>query len=195
MITSVDLSIGEIDFKINVNENLFFRELSKLAGEAIQDNKDLISYLDKASQAKKEYDKLEGAIRSANERGYGVVVPAFDEMELMEPEIVKKGASNGLKLKAKAPSYHIMRVDVESEVVPAVGGGLIEGATTNEDGSSVDKDMIWNTSMFGKTMADIAHDTIVSKLNGFPEEAEIKMRKTLSKITNEGNGGIICILL
>lgn len=195
VITSVDLSIGEIDFKINVNENLFFRELSKLAGEAIQDNKDLISYLDKASQAKKEYDKLEGAIRSANERGYGVVVPAFDEMELMEPEIVKKGASNGLKLKAKAPSYHIMRVDVESEVVPAVGGGLIEGATTNEDGSSVDKDMIWNTSMFGKTMADIAHDTIVSKLNGFPEEAEIKMRKTLSKITNEGNGGIICILL
>ena len=195
VITSMDLAIGEIDFKINVNEGLFFRELSKLSGENISNNKDLIGYLKDASKAKTEYDKLRGAIESATESGYGVVVPAFEEMELMEPEIVKKGTANGLKLKAKAPSYHIMRVDVESEVVPAVGGGLIEGATTNEDGSSVDKDMIWNTSMFGKTMANIAHDGIVSKLNSFPEEAEVKMRKTLSKITNEGNGGIICILL
>ena len=195
VITSMDLGVGEIDFKVNVNETLFFRELSKLSGESIQNNKDLINYLDEASKAKCSFDKLKGALESASESGYGVVVPTFDEMELMEPEIVKRGASNGLKLKAKAPSFHIMRVDVESEVVPAVGGGLIEGATTNEDGSSVDKNMIWNTSMFGKTMADIAHDGIISKLNGFPEEAEIKMRKTLSKITNEGNGGIICILL
>lgn len=194
-ITTLDLAVGEVDFKINVNENLFFRELSNLAGENILNNKDLINYLGEASRAKVEYDKLRGAIESASENGYGVVVPTFEEMELMDPEIIKKGSSNGLKLKAKAPSYHIMRVDVESEVVPAVGGGLIEGATVNEDGSTVDKDMIWNTSMFGKTMADIAHDGIISKLNGFPEEAEIKMRKTLSKITNEGNGGIICILL
>lgn len=195
VIDSVDLAVGEIDFKIDVNESLFFREISKLASCAIENNKDLISYLGEASRAKTEYDKLKGAIESATDSGYGVVLPTFDEMELMEPEIVKKGATNGLKLKAKAPSYHIMRVDVESEVVPAVGGGLIEGATTNEDGSSADKDMIWNTSMFGKTMADIAHDGIISKLNSFPEEAEVKMRKTLSKITNEGNGGIICILL
>ena len=192
-VESVDLSVGEVEFKINVEDSLFFKELSTLTGATIINNKDLMGYLQGASVAKREYDKLSSALQNATQNGYGVVVPSFEEMELLEPEVVKKGATNGLRLKAKAPSLHIMRVDVESEVVPAVGG-IMQSPADGAD-SPLDAEMVWNTSMFGKTMADIAHDGILTKLNSFPQEAEVKMRKTLSKITNEGKGGIICILL
>ena len=190
----IQLYLWQIDYKINTESRLYFNTLSALTEIKIENDRDLMSYITTASVAKKEYDKLAVALQKANETGYGVVVPRADEMELSDPEIIKKGGTNGLKLKAKAPSLHIMRVDVETEVTPAVGGGLI--TETGEDGVMVgDAEEIWNTNMFGRTMKDVAHDGILSKLNTFPEEAEIKMRKTLSKITNEGKGGIICILL
>ena len=191
----IDLATGEMKYEIKVSNSLFYRTLANLTGEEIVNDKELMSYVITASRAKKEYDKLSSAILKANETGYGVVAPQLSELELESPEVVKKGATNGLKLKAKAPSLHIMRVDVETEVVPAVGGGLLTGEII-EDGTIADNgNEIWNTSMFGKSMIEIAHDGIISKINGFPEEAEVKMRRTLSKITNEGKGGIICILL
>lgn len=189
-----DLGVGEVDFKISVDNNLFFKSLSSLTGAVINNDKDLMNYLVGASLAKKEYDKLQIALQRASETGYGVVIPTLNDLELAEPEVIKKSGTNGLKLKAKAPSLHIMRVDVETEVMPAVGGGLM--IENGEDGSlSKDAEEIWNTNLFGRTMVEVAHDSIISKLNTFPEEAEIKLRKTLTKITNEGKGGIICILL
>lgn len=191
---TIDLSTGEMEYAINVSSNLFYKTLSSVTGVAVANDLDLMNYIADVAFAKKEYDKLKHALLKASETGYGVVVPTIDEMELSRPEIIKKAGANGVKLRAKAPSLHIMKVDVETEVTPAVGGVDISEEENAEEPNSKTSE-IWNTTMFGKTLTDIAHDGIVNKLNMFPEEAEIKMRRTLSKITNEGKGGIICILL
>ena len=193
-ISEINLGVGEVGFEINTSDELFYSTLSNISGVEISSNKDLMKYISLASVAKNEYDKLSSALQRAAETGYGVVMPSTAEMELYDPEIIKKSGANGLKLRAKAPSLHIMRVDVEAEVTPAVGVGML--TNVDEEGSFIgDASQIWSTSMFGRTMTDVAHDLIVSKLNTFPEEAEVKIRRTLTKITNEGKGGIICILL
>lgn len=189
-----NLGTGEMEFDINLENTLFFKTLTDVAGADITNDHDLLDYIVGASKAKAEYDKLKLALDKATETGYGVVVPPVDEMELLDPIVVKKNGADSLKLKAKATSLHIMKVDVETEVTPAMGGGML--ITNNENGEPVvDSNEIWNTNIFGKTMADIAHDSIMAKLNTFPQEAETKLRKTVTKITNEGKGGIICILL
>lgn len=193
LMKEIELGTGEINFDINTESRLFYETLSTITGGNILNERELMQYIAGASVAKTQYDKLSLALAKAEESGYGVVVPSAEEMKLFEPEIIKKGGSSGLRLRASAPSLHIMRVDVEAEVTPAVGGLI--GEIKEDGGFDGDADAIWNTNMFGRTMVDVAHDTILSKLNTFPEEAELKMRKTLSKITNEGKGGIICILL
>lgn len=189
----IELGTGEINYDINTENRLFYETLSTITNSEIMDERELMRYVSSASVAKHQYDKLSRALMQAEESGYGVVVPSIEEMQLCEPEITKKGGSSALRLRAKAPSLHIMRVDVEAEVTPAVGGLM---GVVDEEGKFEGKaEDVWSTGIFGRTMVDVAHDTILSKLNTFPEEAEVKMRKTLSKITNEGKGGIICILL
>ena len=129
--------------------------------------------------------------------GYGIVVPSLDEMELMEPEIVRHGSRCGVKLKANAPSLHIMKVNVQTEVSPIMGGvqqseemakKMLGDFENNPKG-------IWKTDMFGKSMHLLVNEGLNNKLQSMPEEAQRKMRKTLTKIVNEGKGGVICILL
>lgn len=190
----IDLGVGEVIYNIPVSSGLFYRTLSNFTGTEILSDRDLMWYTKEAAIAKQEYDKLKTALNRALETGYGVVVPTAEEMELSEPEIVKRGTTSALKLKAKAPSLHIMKVDVETEVSPAVGG--VFSAEVDDEGRMIaEKSEVWNTSMFGRTMTDIALEGILTKINTFPEEAEVKLRKTITKITNEGKGGIICILL
>lgn len=188
----IDLASGLVRMEIKTTDELYYKTLSNLSGESLESTKDLLNYIMVASRAKKEYEKIESAIIASKETGYGVVSPSIGDMELSMPEVVTKGSSNSVKLKAKASSYHIIKVDVESEVSPAVGGGLNldKMADNNEDSLQ-----IWNTTMFGKSLTEIAHDGVIKKLNTFPKEAETKLVKTVTKITNEGKGGIICILL
>ena len=129
--------------------------------------------------------------------GYGIVNPSVQDMLLAEPEIVTKNGNSTLKLKATAPSLHIMRVDVDAEISPAVGsveqGGLLVNYMLNEFENN--KQELWNKNMFGKPMNELVKDSIDSKLAGLPDEVQVKMRKTLTKIVNERKGGVICILL
>ena len=176
---------------------LFYKMLSNECGVEIKDDFYLMSYMKHLTHAKMEYDKLKTALDSVRETGYGVVMPSMEEMTLEEPQIIKKGANSGVKLKASAPSLHIMRVDVETEISPAVGSAeqseslakyLLSEFETNPQG-------IWDTNMFGKPLSYLVREGINTKLSNLPQEAQVKMRKTLSKIVNEGKGGIICILL
>ena len=132
-----------------------------------------------------------------NETGYGIVIPTIDEMELKEPEIVHQGGKCGVKLRAQAPSLHIMKVDVETEVSPIMGGYeqsedlakyLLQEFENNPQG-------IWQTNMFGKPLYSLVNEGINSKLSSMPENLQKKLRRTLSRIVNEGKGGILCILL
>ena len=196
-LTSLDMSKGIINFDIPVSENLYYKTLSKACGMDIEDDYHLMSYLKELVVAKREYDKIKVALDAVKETGYGVVNPSLEELELAEPEIVTKNGNSSLKLKAKASSLHIMRVDVESEITPAVGnvsqGGSLVSYMLKE--LEENKEDIWNKNMFGKPMNELVKETIDGKIYGLPEEVKTKMRKTLTKIVNERKGGVICILL
>lgn len=195
-VQNINLSNGDLNFAIDVSNLLFYKTISEITGVEIANDYDLMSFVEDSSVAKVKYEKLANALQSVEETGYGVVLPTADELKLDEPEIVKRAGNSGVKLKAHASSLHIMKVDVETEVTPAVGGvGFSEPLALDGEVTDETKLAIWNTNMFGKSLSELALDGIVTKVQTFPEEAQIKMRRTLSKITNEGKGGIICILL
>ena len=129
--------------------------------------------------------------------GYGIVMPTMDEIELQEPQILHQGQQYGVKLKASAPSLHIMKVNVETEVSPIVGSeqqskDLVDSLLLDFEN---DKQAIWNTNIFGRSLSTLVADGINNKLQTVPTDAEQKLRKTLGRIVNEGKGGVICILL
>ncbi len=196
-IGSLNMSNGEIDFKINVDSRLYYKTLSKECGIEINDDFHLMSYIKELVSAKGEYDKIKTALDSVKQTGYGVVMPSLDELVLQEPVIVNKNGNSSIKLRATAPSLHIMRVDVDSEICPAVGSveqsGSLVTYMMNEFENN--KQEIWNKNMFGKPMNELIKESIDGKIAGLPEEVQTKMRKTLTKIVNERKGGVICILL
>ena len=196
-VNKLDLSTGEIDLQIPVNENLYYKMLSKECGEEILDDYSLMKYVIELVKDKKQYDKIKTALDMVKETGYGIVNPSLADLELSEPEIVTKNGNSSLKLKASAPSLHIMRVDVNAEICPAVGSveqsGSLVTYMMNEFENN--KEELWNKNMFGKPMNELVKDSIDTKLAGLPEEVQIKLRKTLTKIVNERKGGVICILL
>ena len=191
------LANGVAEFEVIPKENLYFTVLSSECGEQIDDDYSLMRYIKSFADEKKKYCKIKDALSMAEQDGYGVVLPTLDEMNLEEPVLVKQGGRYGVKLKASAPSLHIMKVDVTTEVAPTVGseqqGEDLVNYLANkfEDNPSA----IWQTNMFGKSLHDIVNEGLAGKLNAMPKEAQVKMRKTLTRIVNENKGGIICILL
>ncbi len=191
------LSNGVAEFEIVPKENLYFSVISNECGEQIEDDYSLMRYIKSFADEKKKYCKIKDALTMAEQDGYGVVLPTLEEMNLEEPVLVKQGGRYGVKLKASAPSLHIMKVDVTTEVAPTVGSEQQGEDMVNylvnkfEDNPSA----IWQTNMFGKSLHDIVNDGLARKLNSMPKEAQVKMRKTLTRIVNENKGGIICILL
>ncbi len=193
----VKVGEGKIQFKVDAKPELFYKVLSLQCGKEISNNLELVSYMQELSVAKREYDKIASALQEVNETGYGVVQPSFEDMQLDEPKMVKTGGRFGIKLKATAPSLHIMRVDVEAEVSPIVG--------TEAQGEDLVKNLmrdfetnpqaIWQTNMFGKSLNVLVRENLASKLTQMPPDAQRKMRKTLGRIINEGRGGVLCILL
>ena len=193
----VQMGEGAITFEIVPKDGLFYHVLSEQCGTEIKDDYELVNSLKDLTYAKRKFDKISEALKQVEETGYGVVIPTMSEMELKEPEIVRQGNKCGVKLKAQAPSLHIMRVDVETEVSPIMGGYeqsedmlkyLTEQFENNPQG-------IWQTNMFGKSLESLVVDGLNSKLTSMPVKLQNKLRKTLTRIVNEGKGGILCILL
>ncbi len=194
---NVEMGTGAVDFEIVPKEGLFYKVLSDQCGMPIKDDFELVSCLKDLTFAKKKYDKLTKALDDVEQKGYGIVIPSIDEMELKEPEIVRQGGRCGVRLKAQAPSLHIMKVNVETEVSPIMAGMqqaeefekyLLQEFENNPQG-------LWQTNMFGKSLESLVNDGLNSKLSAMPENLQNKLRKTLSRIVNEGKGGILCILL
>lgn len=188
---------GRVTFSVKPKENLFFTALSEECGVEISDDFDLMSSLKDLAAAKKEYDKISAALEEVKLNGYGVVTPSMDEMTLEEPQIVKQGSRFGVKLKASAPSLHIMQVDIQTEVSPIVGTEAQSEEMVKYLLSEFENDPkgIWETNMFGKSLHMLVNEGLNNKLTSMPDDTQKKMRKTLSRIVNEGKGGVICILL
>ncbi len=195
--SNIEMSTGELTFEVVPKEGLFYKVLSEQCGTDIHDDFELVNCLKELTFAKKKYDKIKQALENVDENGYGIVVPTMEEMELKEPEIVRSGSQCGVRLKAQAPSLHIMKVNVETEVSPIMGGReqsedlakyLLQEFENNPQG-------IWQTNMFGKSLESLVNEGINSKLNSMPTNLQNKLRKTVGRIVNEGKGGILCILL
>lgn len=194
---NIDLGTGTVTFSVKANDGLFYKALSDECGEEIADEFELIAKMKQLTFAKREYDKLSAALNEVRETGYGVVTPSLDEMTLEEPEIVKQGSRFGVRLKASAPSLHIMQVDIEAEVSPIVGTEQQSEEMVKSLLSEFETDPkgIWETNMFGKSLHMLVNEGLNNKLTAMPPDAQKKMRRTLSRIVNEGKGGVICILL
>ena len=149
------------------------------------------------SNIKKEFDKISFALNEVKEKGYGIVTPSTDELHLEEPEIVKQGSRFGVKLKASAPSIHMIRANIETEVSPIVGTEKQSEELVHyllEEFES-DPKKIWESNIFGKSLYELVNEGLHNKLYRMPDEAQMKLQETLQRIINEGSGGLICIIL
>lgn len=195
--TNIDLSSGNVDVKCTPEESLFYRVLSAETDREIADDHDLMNYVRTLSKSYKEYEGIRVAMDQVKENGYGIVSPTVEDMEMTKPELVKKGNQFGIKIKAGAPSYHIVRVDVDTEISPTIGSEQQsrELAKTMLAEYENDKNAIWQTNMFGMSVSDLVKDDLTGKLNNIPDDTRKKLRKTMTRIVNEGKGGVLCILL
>ena len=192
-----DPGTGTVRITLTPADGLFYRVLSQKCGVEIDDDFALINYIRHMAHAKSEYDKLKDALDEVEAVGYGVVTPDMGDLDLQQPQVVKKNGRYCVRLKASAPSLHIMRVDVETEVSPMFGGEGDSEEVIRDwlDGFGEDGEGIWDTNMFGKTLSCLAKEGLENKLRTMPGDARVKLRKTLGRIVNEGKGGVLCILL
>ena len=195
--SNVEMGEGVVRFTIIPKENLFYKVLSDECGFEIKDDYELVSYIKGLAVAKTEYDKLKDALDQVEETGYGIVVPSKDEYELQAPEVVKQGGRYGVKIKASAPSLHIIKVDVETEVTPLVGTEMQSQDLVEylNEKFEAEPESIWETNLLGKSLSSLVDDNISAKIVMMPADAQRKMKKTLGRIINEGKGGVLCILL
>ena len=192
-----DPATGKAEVTVTAKEGIYFNMLSEIAGDSIGDECSLMRFVRSAADAKHSYDKIKDAFECAKINGYGIVEPNDSDMSLEKPQVVRQGGSVGIKLRATAPSYHIVKVEVTGEVSPIMGSakqsegiveGMMNGFETNPDG-------MWETNLFGKSLRGMVKEGLSGKVCGMHDETKVKMRRAISRIVNEGKGGVICILL
>lgn len=193
-IRSIDLGDGTVSCVIVLPDKLFYEILSQQTGMTIQNEAQLMSLLIQLSQIKGEYDKISDALSSVKATGYGVVMPTAEEMTLEKPQMLRKNGSFGVKLKAGAPSIHMIRVDIDTEINPMVGGEQ-QSQDLVTYLSSEDPDKLWESNIFGKSVYELIQEGLTAKLLQLPEDVRGKFRGTLTRIVNEGATGLICLIL
>ena len=193
----IELGSGTVYVSITLEETLFYNILTEISGVNISNDGELFKTMSEFSMIKKQYDKISFALEEVKAKGYGIVTPSIDELILDEPEMVKQGSRFGVKLKAKAPSIHMIRADIETEVSPIVGSEKRSEELVNYLLSEFENDpkKIWESNIFGKSLHELVNEGLQSKLAHMPEDAQIKLQETLERIVNEGSGGLICIIL
>jgi stage IV sporulation protein A len=187
---------GTVYADAELPRELFYTTLSERSGFTVADDGDLLKLLTDVSGIKSEYDRIKDALKDVNEKGYGIVYPTKEELKLYEPEIVRRGGKYGVKLKASAPSLHMIRANIETEVSPAIGSekhsdDIINFLLQEFEG---DTGKIWESNIFGKSLYDIAGEGLQAKIKKMPEDAQNKLQEALQRIVNEGSNGLICII-
>ncbi len=193
-VKNVDLSTGTVYISLGFPEALFYEILSNKAGLTIEDDAQLLSLLSELSKIKLEYDKISDALSSVKATGYGIVMPDAEQMTLQTPEVVRKGSAYGVKLKAGAPSIHMIRVDIDTEISPMVGGQQ-QSQDLISYLSSEDPEKLWQSNIFGKSVYTLIQDGLTTKLVRTPDDVREKFRNALTRIVNEGASGLICLIL
>ncbi|MBC8535968.1 stage IV sporulation protein A [Feifania hominis] len=196
-IAGIDLGAGNGYLDLTVQDGLFYRVLGEQTGLPIEGEESLVVLMGELAETKRQYDKVKGALADVAEKGYGIVTPTIDELTLEEPEIVKQGGRFGVRLKASAPSIHMIRADIETEVSPVVGSekqseDLVKYLLCEFEENPK---KIWESNIFGKSLHELVNEGLHNKLSKMPDDARSKLQDTLQRIINEGSGGLICIIL
>ena len=188
---------GSVQAEVVVDDGHYYRILSEYVGIPIEGEYQLMQTLRDLAAMQKEYEKVADAVTQARGKGFGVVTPDRSEIVLDEPQLVRHGNKYGVKMKAQAPSINLIKAQIETEIAPIVGNEqqaqdliryIRENAGQGEDG-------VWNTNIFGKSIAQIVDDGISAKISQLTEDCQLKLQDTLQKIINDSNGGMICIII
>lgn len=196
-IKDVDLSVGSVMIKGDIDNSYFYKILSEKCGVALNNEQDLMREMSELAHIRRKYERISVALNQVEETGYGIVMPTIDELSLEEPEIMKRGGKYGVRLKAHAPSIHMIKCNTYTEVAPIVGSEsqseelvvyLLKEFENNPS-------EIWETNIFGKSLNSLVNEGLNNKLYRMPEDARNKFRETIERVINEGCSGLICIIL
>lgn len=196
-VRKVDPGSGIVEISLLFPEQLFYQVLSDAAQAEITNDAALMEHLRTLAKVKRQYDRISGALEEVRATGYGVVMPTTEEMKLEVPEILRKNGSYGIRLKASAPSIHMLRADITTVLSPMVGDekqseDLVNYLLSEYEGNT---EKLWESNIFGKSLFELVSEGLNTKLSRMPQDARMKLRDTLSRIINEGSGGLICIIL
>ena len=196
-VRNINLGTGKADITVIINPELFYKILSEETGLEISGESGLMPCMKELAEIRRKYNRIRGALDQVEAVGYGIVMPTIDELTLEEPEIVRQGGKYGVKLRASAPSIHLMRADITTEVAPIVGSekqseDLVRYLLDEFEG---DPAKIWESNIFGKSLHELVNEGLHTKLGRMPQEARLKLQETISRIINEGCSGLICLIL
>lgn len=193
----MDLATGVASIEMAAEDDLFYRVYKEISGVEVSGLHDILKNTKEFAFAKKEYDKLEQALEEVEEKGYGMVTPSMEDMVLEEPELTKKGGSFCVKLKASAPTLHIIRSDVTTEITPLMGSEkqCEDLARYMSEKFAENPQSMWDYDIFGKSLHDLVRENMEGKLQKMPENVQHKLQEAVRRITNDGSGGLICIII
>ncbi len=196
-ISNMDLSVGSAWITVTMTTGLFYKILEESTGISIENEQGLLSCMKDLANMKKDYERIKSALDEVQSTGYGIVMPTIEELSLDEPEIIKQGGKYGVRLCASAPSIHMMKADIKTEIAPIVGS-----ESQSEDlvkylleGFQDDPQKIWESNIFGTSLSDLVNEGLRNKLYHMPVDARLKFQETLERVINESCNGLLCIIL
>ena len=194
-LSEVDSATGEVKITLESKEELYNQILKEIIGIDITSKADLLSLVQDYNEAKQEYDQIKTALKMVKQTGYGVASPTLEDMKLENPEVIKQGSRYGVKLKAVAPSIHMIRVDVESTFEPIIGSEMQSKELIDYLMKDNSENGIWKSEIFGRSLDSIVKEGIQAKLSLLPENARFKLQQTLTKLVNKGSGNLFAIVI
>lgn len=194
---NIDLGNGSIKLKVELKKDLFYNVISEKSGMSVKNDRELMEIMCSLAKTKSHYERIKDALEQVEATGYGIVMPTIEELKLETPEIMKQGGRYGVRLKASAPSIHLMKANISTEVNPIVGSEKQSEDLVMSLMSEFDEDplKIWDSNIFGKSLNELVNDGLHSKLSHLPDEARLRLSQTLERLINEGCNGLICIIL
>ena len=196
-IGKIDLGSGCTEVEVKLDNSLFYKIITEISGLKIDSDESLINNIKELAEIKRDYDRFRDAINQVEATGYGIVMPTIDELTLEEPEIMRQGSRYGVRLRASAPSIHLMKADITTEVNPIVGSekqseDLVMSLLKDFEEDPI---KIWDSNIFGKSLNELVNEGLHTKLARMPEDARVRLQETLERVINEGCSGLICIIL
>lgn len=196
-INQIHMDTGKIDIQIHFDEMYYYKIISDLIGIPVTNEYEFIDTIRNLAQKKLEYEDVASALLTSRKKGYGVLTPTRSDVTLEEPEIIRHGSKYGVKIRAQAPSIHLIKANISTEIAPIVGTEEQAQDLVNymKEESAGDENAIWNVNIFGKTMEQMVNEGIQQKASRMTEDSQQKLQNTMEKIVNESNGGMVCIII